>query len=178
MIFVMSTLLAPIPFRRICLNWLWPSKIGQITDHGEEFVIWNAKGGQTSLAWLLLVVSPLADLSQLVWELRIFGMIVPGGSTGDQDLLCSLTNIVFKIEYLFARLNKSSIVVDSFLTRDSKKGVLGHMFLLKICRMTSMLQDSTWSTTCPNCFTNSLNDSFSYIFMFYGVLMFYLSCRS
>ena len=33
------------------------------------------------------------------------------------------------VEYLFTRLNKSSIVVGGFLVRDSKKGVLGHILL-------------------------------------------------
>ena len=60
------------------------------------------------------------------------------------------------MEYLFARLNRSSIVVDDFLARDLKNGVPGYMFLLNICRMISMLLDFTWSTTCPNHFTNSL----------------------
>ena len=78
------------------------------------------------------------------------------------------------IEYLSAHLNKSSIVVRGFLARDTKKGVLGQILLLKICRMTSMLKDSIWSTTCLNCFTNSLSDSFSCIFMFYRILMFLL----
>ena len=78
------------------------------------------------------------------------------------------------IKHLFACLNRSSIIAGGFLARDSKKGVLGHMLLLKICRMTSMLHDSTWSMAYPNRFTNSLRDSFSYIFMFCRVLMFNL----
>ena len=75
------------------------------------------------------------------------------------------------MEYLFARLNRSSIVASSFLERDSKKGVPRQMLLLKIYKMVSMLHDSTWSTTYPNHFTNSLNDSFSCIFMFCMLLM-------
>ena len=43
------------------------------------------------------------------------------------------------MEYLFACRNRSSMVVGSFLARDSKKGVPGYMLRLKICRMTSML---------------------------------------
>ena len=78
------------------------------------------------------------------------------------------------MEYLFAHLNKSSIVVGGFLVRDSKKGVPGHILLLKICRTTSMLQDSTWSIACLNRFTNFLKDLVSCIFMFFRVLMFYL----
>lgn len=45
----------------------------------------------------------------------------------------------FSMEYLFARWNRSSMVVGGFLARDSKKGVPRHMLRLKICRMTSML---------------------------------------
>ena len=80
------------------------------------------------------------------------------------------------LEYLFARLNKLSIVAEGFLTRGSNKGVPEQILLLKIWRTTSMLQDSTWSMTCLNLFTNSLNDSFSCIFMFCKVLMFCLCC--
>ena len=47
------------------------------------------------------------------------------------------------IEYLFARLNKSSIVVGDFLASDSKNGVPGQMLHLKICRTASILQAST-----------------------------------
>lgn len=43
------------------------------------------------------------------------------------------------MEYLFACLNKLSIVVGGFLAIDSKKGVLRQILLLKICTMTSML---------------------------------------
>ena len=78
------------------------------------------------------------------------------------------------MEYLFARLNRLSIVACDFLAIDSKKGVLKQMFLLKICKMASILHDSTWSTTCLNRFTNSLRNSFSCIFMFCKVLMFCL----
>ena len=78
------------------------------------------------------------------------------------------------MEYLFACLNRSSIVASGFLARNSKNGVPRQIFLLKICKMASMLQDSTWSTTCLNRFTNSLKDSFSCILMFCRVLMFNL----
>ena len=81
------------------------------------------------------------------------------------------------IEYLLAHLNKSSIVVGGFLASDSKNGVSGQMLRLKICRTTSMLQASTWSTAWPNRFTNSLKDSLSCIFMFCRVLIFCL-CRA
>ena len=47
------------------------------------------------------------------------------------------------IEYLLARLNKSSIVVGGFLASDSKNGVPGQMLRLKICRTASILQAST-----------------------------------
>ena len=76
----------------------------------------------------------------------------------------------------FARLNRSSIVAGDFLARDSKKGVPGQMLLSKIYKMTSILHDSTWSTTYSNRFTSSLRDSFSCIFMFCRVLMLCL-CR-
>ena len=78
------------------------------------------------------------------------------------------------MEYLFTRLNRSSIVSDCFLAKDSKNNIPKQMLLLKICRMTSMLQNSTWSTTYLNCFTNSLKDSFSCILMFCRALMFCL----
>ena len=48
------------------------------------------------------------------------------------------------------------------------------MLHLKICRMASILQDSTWSTTCPNRFMKSLSDSFSCNLMFCKVIMFCL----
>ena len=47
------------------------------------------------------------------------------------------------MEYLFARLNRLSIVACDFLVIDSKKGVLEQMLLLKICKMASILHDST-----------------------------------
>ena len=47
------------------------------------------------------------------------------------------------MEYLFARLNKLSIVDGGFLVRDSNKGVPEQIFLLKICKTGSMIQDST-----------------------------------
>ena len=78
------------------------------------------------------------------------------------------------MEYLFARLNKLSIIAGGFLARDSKNDIPKQILLLNIFRMTSTLQNSIWSTTCPNHFTNSLEDSFSCIFMFYKVLMFML----
>ena len=40
--------------------------------------------------------------------------------------------LTLSIDYLFAHLNKSSIVARGFLTRDSKKGVPEQMLLLKI----------------------------------------------
>ena len=43
------------------------------------------------------------------------------------------------IEYLFARLNRSSMVTGGFLARDSKNGVLEQMVCLKIWRIVSML---------------------------------------
>ena len=43
------------------------------------------------------------------------------------------------IEYLFARRNRSFIVVGGFFARDSKNGVPGHMLCLKIWRTASML---------------------------------------
>ena len=43
------------------------------------------------------------------------------------------------IQYLFAHLNRSFIVGGGFFARDSKNSILGHMFLLKIYRMASML---------------------------------------
>ena len=60
---------------------------------------------------------------------------------------CSVTRICWvaaytsssSIEYLFARWNRSSIVVGGFLASDLKNGVLGHMLRLKIWRTTSML---------------------------------------
>ena len=76
------------------------------------------------------------------------------------------------IEYLSAHLNRSSIVVGSFFARDSKNGVPELMFCLKICRMASLLQDSTWSIAYPNRFMKSLSDLFSYNLIFYKVLMF------
>ena len=83
------------------------------------------------------------------------------------------------MEYLFAFLNKSSIVIGGFLARDSKKGVPGQILILKICRTTSMLWDSTWSIACLNCFPSSLNDSFSCLFIFCRVLMFlFMPCWS
>ena len=42
------------------------------------------------------------------------------------------------IEYLFARQNRSSMVVGGFLASDLKNGVPGHIFRLKICRTASM----------------------------------------
>ena len=45
MFFVIGTLPAPVRFRRICLNWLWPFEIGQITDHREEFVVRDVERG-------------------------------------------------------------------------------------------------------------------------------------
>ena len=75
------------------------------------------------------------------------------------------------MEYLFAHLNRSSIIADCFFVRDSKNGMLGQMLYLKICKMASMMQDSTWSMACPNRFMKSLRDSFSCILMFYRVLM-------
>ena len=78
------------------------------------------------------------------------------------------------MEYLLARLNKSSIVASSFLARDSKNDIPGQMLLLKICRMASMLQDFPWRTTYSNRFMNSLKDLFSCILIFYKVFMFYL----
>ena len=77
------------------------------------------------------------------------------------------------IKYLSTRLNRLSIVVGDFSMRDLKNGVLGLMLHLKICRMTSILQDSTWSTTWTNCFMKFLSDSFSCNLMFCRVLMFY-----
>ena len=78
------------------------------------------------------------------------------------------------MEYLLARRNESSMVVGGFLASDSKKGVLGHMFRLKIWRTASMLYDSTCRTACPKRFTNSLRVSFSCILMFCKVLIFCL----
>ena len=78
------------------------------------------------------------------------------------------------IKYLFSCLNKSSIVAVDFLVIDLKNGVPRQMLLLKVCKMASMLQDSTWSTTYLNHFTNSLKDSFSCILRFCKVLMFCL----
>ena len=70
-------------------------------------------------------------------------------------------------------MNRSSIIVGDFFRRDSKNGVFGLMLHLKIYKMTSILQDSTWSTTCLNHFMKSLSVSFSYNLMFCRVLMFY-----
>ena len=59
----------------------------------------------------------------------------------DQNMLRNCSDIIF--EYLFAHLNRSSIVVDDFFARDSKNGVPGLMLHLKICKMASTLQDLT-----------------------------------
>ena len=78
------------------------------------------------------------------------------------------------MEYLSAHLNRSPIVTGDFFTRDLKNGVPRPMLRLNICRIASILQDSTWSTTCPNRFMKSMSDSFSYSLMFCRVLMFCL----
>ena len=78
------------------------------------------------------------------------------------------------MEYLFTRLNRLSIVAGGFFVTESKNDVPGQMFHLKIYKMASMLQDSTWSTTCLNRLMKSLSDSFSCILMFCRVLMFCL----
>ena len=101
-------------------------------------------------------------------------MVVFCWSAGDMTYWVVMRTLSSSIKYLFARLNMSSIVAGSFLEKDLMNDVPGQMLLLKICRITSMLQDSTWRTTCPNHFTNSLKDSLSYILMFCRVLMFCL----
>ena len=49
------------------------------------------------------------------------------------------------MEYLFTSLNRLSIVASDFFVRDSKNDVPEKMFHLKIYKMASMLQDSTFS---------------------------------
>ena len=39
MFFVIDALPTSVPFHQICLNWLQPSEVRQITFHGEEFVV-------------------------------------------------------------------------------------------------------------------------------------------
>ena len=43
------------------------------------------------------------------------------------------------MEYLFACLNRSSIIADDFFERDSKNGVPGLMFCLKIYKIAFIL---------------------------------------
>ena len=128
------------------------------------------------LAWLDYYWSSRLLLACLGWfeglELSTWSFLV--GQLVTRTCWVAARTLSSSMEYLFAHLNKSSIIVGDFLVRDSKNGVPRQMFLLKICRMTSMLQDSTWSMICLNHFMNSLKDSFSFILMFCMVLMFCL----
>ena len=70
-------------------------------------------------------------------------MVISSRSTGNQHRCVVARTSSSSIEYLFASLNRSSIITGVFLTGDSNKGVLGQMLLLKIGRMASMLHNST-----------------------------------
>ena len=70
MVFMVSAISILIPFHRICLNWLGPFEIGQILDHGEEFVVWDIEGSETSLGCLLSIL-PLTSLYALFAGLEL-----------------------------------------------------------------------------------------------------------
>lgn len=45
MVLMIGAFPALVPFRWICLNYLWPPKIGQIPNHGEELIVRDVEGG-------------------------------------------------------------------------------------------------------------------------------------
>lgn len=93
MIDIFST---PVPFHLICFNRFLPSKIRQISDHGEEPVVRNVEGDKANLAWLLLPILPLSNLPLLAYDLRAPGRVIPSRSIGDHDLLSGCADVVLK----------------------------------------------------------------------------------
>ena len=79
-----------------------------------------------------------------VWTSRLKVSNSLGCRICNQNMLIGCSDIILEsIVYLSTCLKKSSIIVGPFLARDSKNRVLGLMFRLKICRITSISQDST-----------------------------------
>ena len=173
MIFVIGTPSASIPFSRIYLDRLWSPEIKQIANHWEKFFIryWGVRLAWFSCCWssypLLACLNWFKGFELLAW-LFLVGRLVT------RTYWVATRTSSSSIEYLFARLNRSSIVVGGFFARNLKNGVPELMLFLKIYKMVSLLQNSTWSTAYPNHFMKSLEDLFSCILMFCKVLIFYL----
>lgn len=96
MILMIGIFSTPVPFHLIYFNRFWPSKIRQISDHGEEPVVRNVEGGKANLAWLLLLILSLSNLPLLAYDLRAPGRVIPGRSIGDHDLLSGCVDVVLK----------------------------------------------------------------------------------
>ena len=101
-------------------------------DHREEFLIQHVEGGEIGLVLLTLFALPL--LGFLRWFVVLGFLTTSFLADWPVTKICCVAaqTSSSRIEYLFACLNRSSIVIGDFLERDSKNGVPGQILYLKI----------------------------------------------